>query len=998
MTWNNGSELRPRTANDLQQRNTYSNRIIELRNTDLSYQSADGKALPEPPREKESKDQDAQSPFSDGGNEYATIETAAIAPQSWIPSDVPDYRGISSKPKSIIPGPRQPLLPPVFKVEDKILQASETAQKKQQMQYQKLADLNAPNRVFGTTTSLEPPLLKRYLPPPLSPRRPLSPAHLAEESPTKPAKIAAPSVRSDEPCEPYHTRQETAESTSWLDIIDESGGSSSSSVHSRTSLTGLRRKRIRAASGVTEAEFDAALDAAVEAAYDDGFEPDDDDDEIRPMRKPKFQSDERVFVSDVRRNVEIAKEMVREAEREAAILLAKDREKRRLQQKLAQRNSIDTDYGDEDEDEEERMLEEMTRDYIMDDSEYELQSKSALPRQSDSSGFSGRTWGSSIGSNPTTAGTSLSTVAEASVLPSLATQLQSKAMPPPAHPPPMGALPPPPSTSAIATPTQISNGLGPGQQGPLSKTNQGVRERRLSGINTKRLKIETNSKAPSSVNPSLSGNGPLPLAPLLIPTQAVTEQSKPPSASTESQQAPPNLKFSPPSATSSQTIPRKELPQSSRPASIDAAAGVVSTSLVLPKTTSADGEYNAQSRPSSPGRFATKAVGLRKNFSSSSLRNKGMVGSSSDIFEISPSTPSTATPRKAPTTAVPILPTPIGTGFIVDRLPPGGIYLFESDIHSPITPGSPNPLASNAPLPLEPCPELPLLRPFWFLRCIYQTIAHPRGAYISTKLFVPRDIWRVKSIKLKSVEEKISHCDLLSAALLKLAKVDTLDADAVLKEMQFLEHVMDQAQANLSKKLGNDVGVVGASALFKGSGTMDDGASNSEAMTLKSTNTNNKSYLSSWRKLRSKNSVGPGVIPTATGHKEGSKDGLMLESLPMTNASEPKFSKRDLSRVQYTGPNSNYMAALARLCDAVQVLGKQRHSFQNSSQRALTEHVSCRSNRPPGGRPRTEAFLANTRRPGAEHATRGRILRLLCVPVCAYGCEPDAGQIYQKRD
>ena len=182
----------------------------------------------------------------------------------------------------------------------------------------------------------------------------------------------------------------------------------------------------------------------------------------------------------------------------------------------------------------------------------------------------------------------------------------------------------------------------------------------------------------------------------------------------------------------------------------------------------------------------------------------------------------------------------------------------------------------------------------------------------------------MKSIKLKNVEEKISHCDLLSAALLKLAKVDTLDADAVLKEMQFLEHVMDQAQVNLSKKLGNDVGVVGASALFKGSGAMDDMASNSEAMVSKSTTTNNKSYLPYWRKLRSKNSVGPGVTSTltATGHRDGSKDGLTLESLPMTNTAEPRFPKRDLSRVQYTGPNSNYMAALARLCDAVQVLGK----------------------------------------------------------------------------
>lgn len=865
------------------------------------------------------QDHETLSPFSDEENEPASIGTTAIPPQSWIPSDVPDFRAASAMPKTTIPPRRQLLLPPLFKVEDKILQASEVAQKKQQMHYQSRVDLDARNRIVRATMSLEPPLLKRYLPPPLSPRRPSSPTHFMEEPRKEPTQLAAPSLPINESSHPFHTRQETAESTSWLDIIDESGGSSSSSVHSRTSSTGLRRKRIRAASGVTEAEFDAALDAAVEAAYDDGFEPDDDDEDLRPVQRPKFQSDEGVFVSDARRNVEIAKEMVREAEREAAILLAKDREKRRLQQKLAQRNSIDSTYGDADEEEEERMLEEMTKGYIMDDSEYDLQSKSALPRQSDSSGFSGRTWGSSIGSNPTTAGTSLSTVVETSILPSLATQLQSKPMPPPAHPPPIGALPPPPTTSAMVAPSQVPNGLMSKQQNQVDMPNQGVRERRLSGINTKHLKIETNHKAPNSVNPLPSGNGPRSLAPLVIPTQTVAEQQKPTSASTEQQHTPLNLKFSPPSATSSQTVIRTELPQPSRPLSADAAISAAPVTAILPKTSRADGDHSAPSVPSSPGRFATRAVGLRKNFSSSSLRNKGVVGSSPDLFDVSPSTPSTATPRKALPAAVPILPTSFRSGYIVDRLPPGGIYLFESDIHSPITPGSPNPLASNAPLPLEPCPELPLLRPFWFLRCIYQTIAHPRGAYISTKLFVPRDIWRVKSIKLKNVDEKISHCDLLSAALLKLAKVDTLDADAVLREMQFLEHIMDQAQVNLSKKLGNDVGVVGASALFKGSGTTEDAASNSETITAKSTGANNRSYLS-WRKLRSKNSAGPG----ATASREGSKEGPTMDSLPMTNASDTKFLKRDLSRVQYTGPNSNYMAALARLCDAVQVLGKQR--------------------------------------------------------------------------
>lgn len=252
----------------------------------------------------------------------------------------------------------------------------------------------------------------------------------------------------------------------------------------------------------------------------------------------------------------------------------------------------------------------------------------------------------------------------------------------------------------------------------------------------------------------------------------------------------------------------------------------------------------------------------------------------------------------------------------------GGIYLFDSDIHSGNSPGSPNPLASNAPQQLEPCPESSLLRPFWFLRSIYQTIAHPRGGYISSKLFVPRDIWRVKNIKLKNVEEKVSSCDLLTAALLKLGKVDTLDANAVLEEMQFFETVMEQVQSTLTKKLGNDVGVQGTTQLFKSSGTLGESVQNLEALAPKTNNANSK-YLS-WRKLRSKNTSGQGLAAATTSNisKDGSKEGPTMKSLPMTTIPNPRFPKRDINQVQCFGPNPSYMGALARLCDAVQILGK----------------------------------------------------------------------------
>lgn len=911
----------------LRQRATYSNRIEELRNTDLLYHYGDAKALPRPPaRGRDSQVQEALSPFRD---EDARREAPPVfASKAWIPPEPQVHRDPPMMVKTQVPPRRQSSLPPVFRYEERSLQAPKITQigPQQQMQYQTWINIDSKDHTRKPPLTLEPPLFNRYIPPPLSPRRPLSPANLAEApaafvgEPPKPAKQSTlPPVANNEPSDSNNADQENAEFTSWLDTIDESGNSTSSSVHSRSSSLGLRRKRIRAASGATEAEFDAALDAAVEVAYDDGFEPDDDDDEEQMSQNINSRSTGQRFVSDARKNVEIAKEMVREAEREAAILLAKDREKRRLQEKSTKRDSIDMDYGDDEEEEEERMLEEMTRDYIMDEFEYDVQSKSALPRQSDSSGFSGRTWASSI-SNPTTAGTPLSTVAE------FPPQPQAKAVFPPSHPPPMGALPPPPGISTTASPT-ISNGAE-SRPPSVNRPNPGVRERRLSG-KMKHLKIETNTMVANNSEPLPSGQ-PLNQAPRTAPMQASFGASKPIYGSTEPQKGTPDLSFSPPSASTSHSFSRRDMLHSNGNGFVDGNASYpVSASLTRAPT--GESETSAHSIPSSPGRFASKAVGLRKNFSSSSLRSKGMItASGSDVFESSPTTPSTATHsysnRKGSlSTTLPILPTPTGANFMIDRPATGGMYLFESDIHSPTAPGSPNPLAANAPLPLEPCPDSTLLRPFWFLRCIYQTIAHPRGAYISTKLFIPRDIWRVRGIKLKGIEEKISQCDLLSATLQKLAKVDTLNADAVLEEMQFLENVMDQAQANLAKKLGSDVGVIGASALFKSPSIVEEGVlNNNENATSKATGTNNRSYLSSWRKLRSKGSAAPGPTPATTGpsSREGSREGPTMDSLPMTSMSDPRFVKRDLSRVEYGGPNANYMAALARLCDAVQVLGK----------------------------------------------------------------------------
>ncbi|KAL8649164.1 MAG: hypothetical protein Q9226_005687 [Calogaya cf. arnoldii] len=901
-------------------RTTYSNRINELRNTDLSYQNADGKALPRPPGGRDSSEQEPISPLTDEEDEMNSIGNATAAQVGDPSLDTRTHLNAIKAPTQIPPR-RHSLRPPASRLEDQPPQFRNNQRNQPQTgDRQPWATLQPQRPIITRATTLDAPTSHKGMPPPLSPRR-LPSSNLRQEDPT-PNPFAAPKAaepRNEHAEWRQHARQETSESTSWLDTIDESGGSSASSVHSRTSSIGLRRKRIRAPSGATEAEFDAALDAAVEAAYDDGFEPANDDyydpEDISDV--PPYTPDEpSSSISDARHNVELAKEGVREVEREAAIAAAKGREETRLQENKDIRDSIESGLSDDEADDEERMLEEMTRGYIL-DSDYNVQSKSALPRQSDSSGFSGRTWGSSIGSNPTSAGTSMSMAVGAPALPSLPVELQAKQLPPPAHPPPSGALPNLPHSIHTGSPVK-----GPPKPIPGPRSNiAGVRERRLSGTKAPQLKIETNAKMMAAPIAPAPKTQPPPLA-IPLSTSTMTEAPKSAFAVSESQQYMPSASTQSSAITSTtQTTSRK----GSSPYPGDTTLNTFPPMPGLDKTTTADSEDSVPSVPDSPAPVTSKgSVGpgtLRKNFSSSSLK-KMLTVSGPDPSEAGSLT-STVKQRRAQTTAIPSMPTPKGANFMIDAIPSGGIHLFDNDIHSPIGAGTPNPMAANPPLPLEPCPESALLRPFWFLRCIYQSVTHPRGGYISTRLFIPRDIWKVTNVKLKSVDEKVSSCDLLTATLLKLAKVDTFDANAVLEEMQFLESIMEQSQVVLSKKLGSEVGVGNTAWLAKGSGASGETISNGDVFGSKNGNTSTKSYLSSWRKKMSKTSSAAPGFAGATGNnntKDGSKEVLSMSSVPMTGSQRPRFPHRDVSQVQYFGPHAHYMGALARLCDAAQIL------------------------------------------------------------------------------
>lgn len=650
-----------------------------------------------------------------------------------------------------------------------------------------------------------------------------------------------------------HVREDSQ--NSWLDPIDESGGSSTSSVHSRTSSLGYRRKHIRAASGNTEAEFDVALDAAIEAAYDDGYEPAD------MGHEPSSQGED--VVANALRKVELARERVRQTEMEAYGMAPEIERQRQLQQRQMQ--SQDDFYDEGSSEDDELLFEEITRDFTLDEepSPERIRQRKAVPRESDSSSGTNRTWPSSMGSNPQTASTNLSTVLEGP------------------KPPPTTAPPPPPVPQERA-----SENVSLQQSHPQrSESSQGVRARRMSGQGAKELLINTPK-----------------------PIQSVQDQFEDFS------------KARPGPQEGQEDVERLRRPSSPM---VAPDARPLASPFGRGRADTEDSGYSQAGRPSSP------SAKLKKNFSSSSLRsmrsrNMSTASGFDDGSDMSPGTPSSNQFANSRAPAMPALPTPLAAAFRekTDAATAGGLHLFDDTYHMPMTPGSPNPSSLDAPTALEPCPIDFMLRPFWLMRCLYQTIAHPRGGYMSTKLFVPKDVWRVKGVKLKNLEDKIFNCDLLTAALLKLAQVDTFDADAVLEEMQTLESILEQVQTTLTRKLGNEVGVQGTGALFKEASSIGEGDNPSLP---RSTSVSGKSSSFSWRRLRSKNSaVGLGAAANGRGapSAEGIRDTPGLPTLPMTTTPTNRPAKRDLSQVNFVGPNAHYTNSLARLFDAAQVIGE----------------------------------------------------------------------------
>lgn len=762
--------------------------------------------------------------------------------------------------------------------------------------------------------ALQPPR-SRYAPPPLSPRKPPSPRAEAHSQETTRTHVVP-----EPPLSPVHTRDPSTESTSWLDTIDESASSASSSRFSSLDIEPSFGSNLI---DEIEAEVDAALNAAVDAAYPESSRPGTTDPGVR-----EGQTGTPVTVLG---NSPMIDSPVVPAQEEVL-----------LQAITTEPSALDSDavvkgdgnegsqlYDDEAEaEEEERLLEEMTQGYGFGEFYFDKQSKSALPRQSDSSGFSGRTWPSSNGSTTATNATSLSTLAE---IMGMSSVVQNN-LPP--RPPPASALPappiprseppqPPPNTApvtqsvAASVNRSMSTSTDPGRPSFDKPMGPGVRDRRLSGQNARQLKIETHTRSRRSSISQPAGK----LQAAHLPTIEAPPATEPlPVMNVAEHSLEPALR--PPSIGALSTQPLTPI------ASLHSTSSLLGDSPATPALTHGESQISVDDTvpaPSSPGHFVDigkvklPSSTIRKNMSQSSLRMRNLSVATIENND-SPITPASASfPAE--------FRKPNGHSFTLSGPPIGGMYLFDDHIGTPNTPRTPRTpnINSNIPVPLEPCPDSFLLRPFWLLRCMYQTIAHPRGGYLTTNLFIPRDIWRVKNVKLKAIDDKIAQSDLLTAALLRLANADQFDAQAVLEEMQAFEMVLESVRVVLQKKLGSDVGLAGSSGIFKGVPMSPEDANDNHLPKAGSA----AKLASSWRKLRSKSSAAQlnnyPAIPTKD--IKGVDAGFTIPTLPMTSSVGVQSSRTQQARrnpaalnLSSLGANASYMESLARLFDAAQVL------------------------------------------------------------------------------
>ncbi|KTW28113.1 hypothetical protein T552_01974 [Pneumocystis carinii B80] len=106
-------------------------------------------------------------------------------------------------------------------------------------------------------------------------------------------------------------------------------------------------------------------------------------------------------------------------------------------------------------------------------------------------------------------------------------------------------------------------------------------------------------------------------------------------------------------------------------------------------------------------------------------------------------------------------------------------------------------------------PRNPIEKTYWLMKILQKLlmpfIIKSEGSYITPQLFIPKDIWYVKNVKLKGEEEKIKVCESLIFTLNKIKSLKKDDLQSLIKELVYLDNMVDIFRFWLLKKFGTEV-------------------------------------------------------------------------------------------------------------------------------------------------------------------------------------------------
>ncbi|TGZ81361.1 hypothetical protein EX30DRAFT_371379 [Ascodesmis nigricans] len=698
-----------------------------------------------------------------------------------------------------------------------------------------------------------------------------------------------------------HSRGPSGE-VSWLNTIDESGSSAGElSPRERwrprqTASPEFMSTEDRQSLMISEDQLNQVMDEVVEAAWDDGYVVDDEyvaiDGPVQREMSVGLQRDK----LEGERGDYFGEQEAGAADTDDLSVPSEEDE---ILRDLAYDTSFDFQLGS---------MTSLPRQSVS--TQYTNSTTSTLSRESMSSGYSsglGTTWGSSRSGHMT-----LTTVEEA-----------------PATPPPNTPLPALPSDAKDTLNLNTSPSKPPPPPpvqtnnepvAPLQKTD--ARNKRLSALSEglEPLKITTDGRTtPSALGPPTTQPPPVPSSAPPVPPLTIPPKSPLPQLPTISR---PGTSHNEPEITE---IPR----QISSPTPNEAPGGF--STMPLTKTVSNDAA-SIRSGSDSSSKFPPKVPSvptLRQIHSSASLRSRNYTGTPEPEMpphtgiqsNLVASSSMTNLRRGLPRSGTPSTPVPTTPGMAPGMLglATPGMNLFDSahvraeDESSSSFTGEHLDSHSN-PVPLEPCPLEPAAKPYWLMRALFQTVTHPRGGYISTRLFIPREVWYIKGVKLKAIDDKISSCDLLTAALGKLATVNQSDIAAIHDEMAVFESVLDRVQTVLTKRLGNDVGPESAAAAYavpNGNGDTPEAPSSGRL----GMNGEKRSYFSIRKRNRKATGGGGSSTPVPVEQT--------ASSVPLAKEDRCyQQVRRNLEGVVFGGPHAAYIAALARLFDAAQILDR----------------------------------------------------------------------------